>query len=577
MTAGLPDLARSRDARAAIAQAGAQKLIATLARAAFAKLWDTLTRHPEIAPRDAIRAAQFEFGGAFTEAFAKAFGELLQRTVKTREVRALPIGGLSLSRRLYLHNVQTGAEVLGIVRQHAQGVLQARQLARDLYDGYNPRDGIRRPLEGSARATLPKALRALTADPEARRELTALTVRGQRQAARLRTAPLRAAYMEAFEAWKAGEGQDALRRRLEVAQREKNRFFAARIAQTELHRAHQAQVAAELMADAETTVVQVRINPAHPRTDICDLHARADLWGLGPGLYPKAEAPRPPYHPFCRCVLRSKPSLDAAGAARVPGGEAAYLRGLGPDQAARVMGSAERANRVLNGEPVEAIVNAGKDPQYRLVRVGDPVAQQAPIPPEPPAPAPAPASSPAPGGPGSHANPYDPAAPTVAPDVSTPARATAVAIEDQIRFDPLETAAFIDPGGAVLLRRQGNQNSVGFSPAELAVSRGTTLTHNHPGGSSFSVADVVLASMWGISEVRAVTPLFRQSISNLPKLPPPVIQAAYDLALRSVYAGVVDDVQAGALPAQHAWIETGHRAWQAVASAFRFTYWRERS
>jgi hypothetical protein len=40
-----------------------------------------------------------------------------------------------------------------------------------------------------------------------------------------------------LDAWIAGKGEAALMRKLEVAQREKNRFFASRIAQTELARA----------------------------------------------------------------------------------------------------------------------------------------------------------------------------------------------------------------------------------------------------------------------------------------------------------------------------------------------------
>lgn len=376
MTIALERLIQAAEARAALAQRGAQAAIDALALAAFAKFWGFLVEHPEASPRDAIQAAQVEFGGGFADALAEAFSELLQRSVSTTEIRAMPVGDLSLSRRLYLHTVQTASEVVGLIREHGKGIQQARELSLRLYDGYDPQDGIQRPLEGRARALLPKALRSLTDDLPTRRTLTMLQVQGQEQAARLKSQALRAAYTEAFDAWKAGKGMDALKRKLEIAQREKNRFIADRIAQTELHRAHQAQVARELMDDDLTTVVQVKINPTHPRTDICDLHARADLWGLGPGCYPKPEAPRPPFHPFCRCKLKSRPSLNASMATRSPAGAAGYLRTLSDDQAARVMGSAERAARVLHGEPAELVINAGKDPLYRLVRVGDARAQE---------------------------------------------------------------------------------------------------------------------------------------------------------------------------------------------------------
>lgn len=291
-------LIQAADTRAAAAAKFAQATVEALAKAAFAKMWRFLVEHPDADPREAIQAAQVEFGGGFSQALAEAFSELLDRTISPRELVAMPIAGLTLSRKLYLHNVTTAAEVLGVIREHAKGVHQARELSLALYDGYSPGDGVKRPLEGSARAALPKALRSLTDDPTARRTLTTLQVRGQQQAARLKSKALRAAYLESFSAWTGGAGTQALNRKLEVAQREKNRFFADRIAQTELHRAHMAQVSAELMA-GPVEVVQVRMSPTHPRTDICDLHARADLWGLGPGCYPKEEAPLPPFHPFC--------------------------------------------------------------------------------------------------------------------------------------------------------------------------------------------------------------------------------------------------------------------------------------
>ena len=344
-------------------------LVRAFARSAFAKLWKLLA-DPDLSPREAAALAQVEFGGAFAAALAIAFGELLQRSVGVAAVRALPVGRITLARRIYLHNVETAAEVVQVVRQHAAGVHQARELALRLYDGYSPADGIRRPLEGRARADLPKALRALTSDAMTRDSLSRLVERGQQQAARLKSQALRAAYAQAFDAWEAGAGQDALKRRLEIAHAEKNRYFANRISQTELARAHQAQVAADLMADETIEVVQVRINPTHPKTDICDLHARADLWGLGEGCYPKVQAPLPPYHPFCMCRVRSMPSLTLAGAKRAPGGEAAYLREQGMEAAARIMGSRDRAQAVLNGASVESVINAGKEPLYRLRRLG---------------------------------------------------------------------------------------------------------------------------------------------------------------------------------------------------------------
>lgn len=378
----LERLIQAADARAAAAEKYAQASVDALARAAFAAFWKALQDDPQADVRAALLAAQADFGGGYAAALAEAFEQLLQTSISVGAVRAMTVGDVTLSRRLYLHATQTASEVTALVREHAKGVHQARELSLRLYDGYTPKDGIRRPLEGSARAQLPKALRTLTADPKTRRTLDVFQQEGQRQAARLKTPALRAAYLEAFEAWKDGAGQQALKRKLDVAYREKNRFFANRIAQTELHRAHQAQVARDLMDDEETTAVQVRMNPTHPRTDICDLHARADLYGLGPGVYPKPKAPRPPFHPFCLCKLKSRPSIFGLGAVAEPLGEASYLRTLTDAEAGAVMGSRERALRVLAGESAEAVINEGKAPAHRLMRVGDENAQRHPLMPE---------------------------------------------------------------------------------------------------------------------------------------------------------------------------------------------------
>jgi hypothetical protein len=323
-------------------------------------------------PRLAIAQVQKSFDGEFAGELAQAFSTVLQRSVSVGSVLAMPVGEVVLSRRLWALNGEMVNQVSGLIRQHAQGLQSAQTLARQLYDGYTPVDGVQRPLEGAARAKLPKALQALTSTPQTRESLARVLEQGQQLAARIKSETLKAGYLEAVQAWVDGEGKQALAKRLWVAQREKNRYTADRIAQTELARAHQSKVGAEFMADGSISVVQVRINPAHPVTDICDLHARADLFGLGAGCYPKAKAPRPPFHPHCACRLSSRPDLMAgADTAERKGAVQAYLKSLPAYEAARVMGSRERLLDVMQrGKSVDAVVNAGRDPMYHLARLG---------------------------------------------------------------------------------------------------------------------------------------------------------------------------------------------------------------
>lgn len=324
-----------------------------------------------VAPDKAVTQVLDTFNGAFETQLQRALTRVLGRSVTARQVAVMPVGGLPLSARLYAQAARTSLEVEVLVRQHAAGMHDARALAIRLYDGYSPKDGVQRPLEARSMAKLPKPLRELMrADIKLKGSYEQLLAEVQAAAARLKTGALKAAYTEAIDQWAKGKGQEALERKLDVAFKEKTRYHANRIAQTELARAHQDKVGAELMLDDSISVVQIVMAPKHPLADICDFHAKADLFGLGKGCYPKAKAPKPTFHPFCRCIARSRPDLSAVNAREVPGGVAAHLRKLPPSDAARVAGSMARLQDLLNGADLDAVINVGKNPAYHLSRLG---------------------------------------------------------------------------------------------------------------------------------------------------------------------------------------------------------------
>ena len=322
-------------------------------------------------PAEAVRIVQAGFNGAYVASLQKAFGAILGQAVEAGFVTGLPVSGVPLSARLYRNTLQTSMEVAGLVKSHAAGIHDARELAIRLYDGYNPKDGIQRPIEKQSLAELPRPLRELMkADIKLKGSYEQLLEQVQTAASRLKTQALRAAYSEAIDAWAKGKGGESLKRKLDVAYREKTRYHANRIAQTELARAHADKVASEFMQDDTISVVKVIMSPAHPMRDICNLFAEADLYGLGKGCYPKEKAPKPVYHPFCRCVLSSRPNLDAADAREVPGGVKDFLNGLPKGQAAQMVGSEARLFEVVKGgKSIDEVLNAGKDKAYHLKRL----------------------------------------------------------------------------------------------------------------------------------------------------------------------------------------------------------------
>ncbi|MTD32395.1 hypothetical protein [Paludibacterium denitrificans] len=74
-------------------------------------------------------------------------------------------------------------------------------------------------------------------------------------------------------------------------------YRAERLFRTEINRAHgESYLSAAFQTDG---VVGVRfmLSPRHRLRDICDTHATADLYGLGPGVYPNRASCPWPAHP----------------------------------------------------------------------------------------------------------------------------------------------------------------------------------------------------------------------------------------------------------------------------------------
>jgi len=93
-----------------------------------------------------------------------------------------------------------------------------------------------------------------------------------------------------------------LEKALDVGVFEKARYNAERISRTEIAQAYSDSFDAEMLADDDVIGFRWQLSSRHEVTDICDFHAEADLYGMGPGVYPKAMAPPLPAHPNCMCI-----------------------------------------------------------------------------------------------------------------------------------------------------------------------------------------------------------------------------------------------------------------------------------
>ena len=325
-----------------------------------------------MAPVEAVEKAMQSFSGEFAKIMAAGLSVVIGEAISSGSVLSYEIGQISLSSRIYAQTQKTATTVQSVVTRHTKGFQDARALALELYEGYDFRPEEVLNIK-KTNPTLPQYLRELLKDPATANELSRAYAKAQARA--LKTDALRAAYNEllrSIDDTEAGAGMDYLQKKLRVAFEEKTRYYAKRIAQTELHRAYAEAQAREIMADEDVNFVQWRLNPAHPVEDICDYFAGVDRYGLGPGVYPKAEAPVAPAHPFCKCVL-SKMFISGDDVERVEDAEAKYFATLRPDEARKVAGSEAKLERVKAGETAWQVHNSGVDPIYQVKTVGETV------------------------------------------------------------------------------------------------------------------------------------------------------------------------------------------------------------
>lgn len=320
-------------------------------------------------PRDAIRQINQRFPTEYAALLAPAFSAILSASLGSGEILNMKVSGLKLSDHLYTGFRSVSTNTLSVINDHLRGFQDARKLALQIYEGFDFNNN--EPLKISPRVrSLPRYLRRLVENPIMQNEMQAYFARIQVN--QLKTPALKAAYMEALSAIENGAGQNVLENKLKVAFYERGRFFANRIAQTELHRAWVSKENQIIQNESEIEFVRVTLSASHVITDICDLFSRQNKYGLGPGVYPKHLAPKPSYHPFCRCAL--VPALDIPIGTKWKerkGADRALLREFSTKDAARIMGSRAKLQSVLKGKDAIDVFNKQIDPFYRVELAGD--------------------------------------------------------------------------------------------------------------------------------------------------------------------------------------------------------------
>ena len=216
---------------------------------------------------------------------------------------------LTLSKRLYRRSSTIRNEVADTIKQALKTNKTVKGLAKSIFDGYG-KGGI------IPEASIPKFLSKLSdinisgeATPEAKRKERELLRSVKGKIARLDTPYVRAAYNEVAAAVEDGN-EVRLQKAIYSATQEKARYHAERIARTESARAYADGQMNRFLDDDDIVAFQWKLSSRHPRYDICDFYANADLYGLGKGVYPKDKFPRLPAHPHCMCHIKPLTELD---------------------------------------------------------------------------------------------------------------------------------------------------------------------------------------------------------------------------------------------------------------------------
>lgn len=184
-----------------------------------------------------------------------------------------------------------------------------KELSRALYEGFDHNRVIKE-------ADLPKYLKKITKmrqeinamraegvlTPEAEKTFAQLLKASRQNVENGTSQSLKAAYNKLLDKVEKGTAE-AVDKAAWVAVQEKSRYYAERIARTELARAWADGFYAKAVANDTVIAFKWRLSGAHKFYDICDFHAKSNLYGLGPGIYPFNAVPPLPAHPHCTCML----------------------------------------------------------------------------------------------------------------------------------------------------------------------------------------------------------------------------------------------------------------------------------
>ena len=243
---------------------------------------------------------------ALVEAAAYGYGivpEVLSEATandwRTRLADKWDASGMKLSEKLHGASQAMRNNIINTIQEQMRKNRSWTDMAKSLYEGYGDDSDVLRKqdipayLQAVRRATGGDK-KAVRAQEKALNNIARMAKRGAPNKA------LKSSYTEFLDSVQNGT-EEQIAKACRVAMEEKARYVAERIARTEMARAWSDGFWSQVQADNDVVAVQFKLSTRHPLFDICDMFAKADMFGLGAGIFPKNKIPAIPVHPHCLC------------------------------------------------------------------------------------------------------------------------------------------------------------------------------------------------------------------------------------------------------------------------------------
>lgn len=247
--------------------------------------------------------------------------------------------GLNLSQRTTRGSKRVVAAVEKSLEDSISRGQSVKETAMAIFDGYSQGGIIP---EQDISEFMKKLLEVAPARDYGGTEYKALLRKARRNIEKLNSRALKAAYNQIIDAIEDGN-ERLIEKAVHTATQEKTRYFAERIARTEMSRAYFDGFLAKYLDDPDVVAFKLHLSKSHPNTDICDLYAEADLFGMGKGIFPKDQLPDYPFHPNCMCrwepIIRGSRKLKSENPKpQFKGSIDAYLKRLSNGSRQQLLG-----------------------------------------------------------------------------------------------------------------------------------------------------------------------------------------------------------------------------------------------